>query len=372
MRTPRVEIDLDAITQNARVLVERFAALRLAVCGVTKATAGSPEVARALIAAGVASLGESRIENVERLRRAGVAASILLVRSPMVSEVERVVRSVDVSLNSELEVVRLLGESARRQRRTHGVVLMVELGDLREGMMPSDVHETVRQVLDVPGITLVGIGTNLACRSGVVPDASNMGELSALASAIEADFGVVLDIVSGGNSANLSWASVPGVDVGRVNHLRLGEAVLLGRDPVRGDPVNGLGTRAFTIVGEVIESKIKPVRARGTIGRTAFGRPGDGSVDAWRPWEPLAGPNARHQVVVALGRQDVDPDGLTLPDGFRLLGTSSDHLVLAALGRPPAVGEELRFGVDYSALLRAMGSRSVGVYHRAGTALPPT
>lgn len=365
MRCPRLEIRVAAVSHNARVLVERLGTLGIAVCGVTKATLGSPDVARALLDAGVSTLGDARLENVERLRGAGISAEIALLRSPMTSEIDRVVESVDVSLNSELDVVALLSASARGRRKRHGVVLMVELGDLREGVMPCDVLDAVERVIAMPGIELRGIGANLACRSGIVPDRSNMAELSVHANAIESEFAVDLDIVSGGNSANIAWALATGVDVGRVNHLRLGEAILLGREPLLRSPIDGLELDAFTVVGEVIESKTKPVHPRGAVGQAAFGEltavaspaTRTGGVDA------VADDRTCRQVIVAVGRQDIDPDGLVMPDGFRILGASSDHLVLEAQHSAPGVGDELRFGVNYSALLRAMTSGSVTPYY---------
>ncbi|HEX7459691.1 MAG TPA: alanine racemase, partial [Acidimicrobiales bacterium] len=154
MSAPRLEIDLDRIGHNTRALVRALGRRGIAVCGVTKATLGSPEVARAYLAAGVTSLGESRIENVEHLRQAGIDAPITLIRSPMLSQADRVVAGADVSLNSEVEVIERLSQSALRQGRRHGVVLMVELGDLREGIMPEALLDVVRTVLALPGIAL--------------------------------------------------------------------------------------------------------------------------------------------------------------------------------------------------------------------------
>ena len=346
MSAPRLEIRLDRIGHNARTLVQRLHPLGITVCGVTKATMGSPEVARELLAAGVTSLGESRVENIEHLRRAGITAPITLIRSPMISQSDRMVANAELSLNSELDVINQLSESAVRQRTVHGVVLMVELGDLREGIMPGDLHDTVREVLHFPGVVLRGIGTNLACQNGVIPDASNMAELSTLATSIEASFDLTLDIVSGGNSANLQWALEPGVDVGRINHLRLGESILLGRDPVNRSPLEGLHVDAISIVGEVIESKLKPSQPRGDRGQTAFG-PGI---------QPQGAQDRTHRVIVALGRQDLDVEGIVPPDGFEILGASSDHLVLESALAEPKVGSELRFMPNYSALMRSMTS----------------
>jgi len=346
---PRLEIDLEIIADNARTLTRRLAGRGIAVCGVTKATEASPEVARVLLAAGATSLGESRIHNVEHLRRNGFTGEILLVRSPMISEVERVVVSSDTSLNTEPEVIDRLAVAARRHDCVHGIILMVELGDLREGMMPTDLPSMVERVLGLRGLTLRGIGTNLACQNGIIPDASNMAELSMLTTSVEAEFGIDLDIVSGGNSANLSWALDPDTDTGRVNHLRLGESLLLGRESLARTVLPGLRSDAVTLVAEVIESKVKPRRPRGDVGQTAFGAAAPRAVSS----------GSVRRVIVALGRQDTDPDGLTPPDGFEVLGASSDHLVLAST-EPCVAGAELRFGLDYSALMRAMTSRQVG------------
>ncbi len=344
MTAPRLEIDLDKIHHNARSLVGRLAGRGIAVTGVTKATLGSPEVARTLLRAGVRSLGDARIENVERMRRAGVPASMTLIRSPMLSQVDRVVAHADVSFNTEIEVVDALAVAADAAGRTHAIVLMVELGDLREGIMPGDLADVVRAVLQRPAIDLAGIGTNLACQSGVSPDAGNMGELSSLAASLEAAFGLEIGVVSGGNSGNLDWA-LGGAAPGRVNDLRLGESILLGREPLHRRPIEGLHTDAIRLVAEIIESKRKPSQPRGEIARTAFGAVA---------LPPDRGTTTR--TIVAIGHQDVDPDGLTAPAGIAVLGASSDHLVLDGGPRPLAVGTEISFALDYGALVRAMTS----------------
>ncbi len=344
MTAPRLEVDLEKIHYNARTLVERLAVRGISVTGVTKATLGSPEIASVLLRAGVSALGDSRIENIEAMRRAGVPASMTLIRSPMLSQADRVVAHADASFNTELDVVSGLSSAAKRAGRTHGVVLMVELGDLREGIMPGELEATVRQVLRFPNIALEGIGANLACHSGVVPDVRNMAELSALADSIEATFVLVLGTVSGGNSASISWA-LGGADTGRINNLRLGESILLGREPLHRQPIEGLHTDAITLVAEVIESKVKPSQPWGEIAQNAFG-------------EKLAATNRGDisQTILAVGRQDTDPDGLQAPTGIEILGASSDHLVVGCGSRRLAVGTEVTFEVNYSALLRAMTS----------------
>lgn len=357
MSGPRLEVRLDRLAHNASTLVTLLGRRGVGVTAVTKATLGSPEVARVLLAAGATGLGESRIENVERLRAAGIAAPITLIRSPMPSQVARVVAAADVSLNTEVDVLVGLSAAATTLGRTHGVVLMVELGDLREGILPVALPGVVRRTLALPGIDLRGLGTNLACQHGIAPDAANMADLTDLVRILEADLGIALPVVSGGNSANLPWLLAPGSDVGRITDLRLGESILLGREPLHRTPIEGLHLDAFTLVGEVIEAGPKPSLGWGTVAQAAFG-----ATTA----SPDRGTTTR--VLVALGRQDVDPDGLVPPAGFTVLGASSDHLVLDAGVAAVAVGTELRFGLDYSALLRAATSPFVERRHLHGPA----
>ncbi|MDH5182830.1 MAG: alanine/ornithine racemase family PLP-dependent enzyme [Gammaproteobacteria bacterium] len=344
MSAPRLEIDLNKIYHNAHTLVERLKAKGISISGVTKAFLGMPEITSTLLQAGIHTLGDSRIENIEAMRNAAVKAPIMLIRSPMLSNVERVVRHADISLNTEMDVILKLSAAAQRMDRSHGIVLMVELGDLREGIMKEDLESVVAELLSLPNIELKGIGTNLACRSGVSPDTNNMAELSGLADSIETTFGITLDIVSGGNSANLTWA-LSDADPGRVNHLRLGEALLLGCEPLHRQAISGLYTDAFTLVAEVIESKTKPSQAWGTFAQSAF------------DLNPTIKANQGHisQTVLAIGHQDTDPAGLKPPSGVEILGASSDHLIVDS-GHNMPIGSEIRFQPNYSALVRAMTS----------------
>ncbi|MGB0113148.1 MAG: alanine/ornithine racemase family PLP-dependent enzyme [Ilumatobacteraceae bacterium] len=339
----RLDIDLDKIEDNARRLVERARARGISVTAVTKATLGDPEIARTLIRAGVVALGDSRIENIERMRHARVLAPTWLIRSPMPSQVDRIVRSGSTSVNTETDVLSALAVSARSVGRVHEVIVMVELGDLRDGVMPAQLHETVRHVLRHPSLHVQGIAANLACRNGIEPSMENMGELSDLADEIEQHFGFQLQTVSGGNSANVGWMTGAST-VGRVNNLRLGESILLGRDPLTRRAIADLHTDAITLVAEVIESKRKPTEPWGRRGQNAFAETNDldDRGDIW-------------QTILAVGQQDVAPDDLHAPTGVTMLSASSDHLVVET-PLQMAPGDEVRFEPGYAALLRSMTS----------------
>jgi predicted amino acid racemase len=357
--TPRIEIDLGKVEQNTRILVDRLASTGIRVTGITKAVLGSPGVGAAMLRGGVGGLGDSRVPNLARVAGLDPTPLRTLIRSPMLSQVARVVDVADVSLNTEAVVLAALDQAASQQKRMHAIVLMIELGDLREGIALDDAPEAVRAVLGHSSLQLVGLGANLACQNGVVPDDRNMGLLTGLADDIEALHGISLDVVSGGNSANLNWA-LHTHDVGRIDELRLGEAILIGVDPLYRTPIPGLHTDAFTLTAEIIEVAIKPAQPWGDRAQAAFGE------------APVrTGSRTVQQAILALGRQDVDPDGLQPPEGITILGMSSDHLMVDLGDHPVAVGDEINFGVAYGALVRAMTSPFVTKIEHLGRSVAP-
>lgn len=343
MIAPRLEIDLSKVEENARTLVDQLAKRDVQVTGVTKATLGSPDIARAMLRGGVKRLADSRVDNLEALKEAGIRAPMMLLRAPDPAWADRAVASAHVSLVSDMDVALALSAAAGRRGSDHGIMLMVELGDLREGVMLSNVLDMARVISRTRGLALAGIGTNLACRSGVIPGDDQMQELSGLASLISTRLGVGNLLVSGGNSANLGWALGRG-RIGSVNDLRLGESILLGTDSSTRAPIDGLHTDAFTLVGAVIESIEKPSSPWGAAGQSALGSPA-----AARERGTII------QTIVSLGEQDVHAAGLQPPAGITVLASSSDHLILETPTRLTA-GTEVRFGVDYESLLRAMTS----------------
>ena len=343
MSVPRIEIELDKLIHNARKLTALYGSKGIHITAVTKGVCGSLRIANALLNSGIRSFGDS-IANIQKMREGGIAAQFILIRSPMPSEVERVVEFADVSLNTEISVIRLLADQATKRGKTHRVILMIELGDLREGILPSDLEPLVKETIGMHGVKLEGVGTNLACFGGVRPTEANMRELSEIASSLQYKYGIDFEVVSGGNSANYQWF-VSTLDVGRVNHLRIGEAILLGCDTLTRERIPGLYTDAFTLVAEVIELKTKPSKPYGEIAQDAFGH-----VPVYEDKGNI------RRAILALGMQDVDISAIKSRVKVNVLGASSDHLILDVKGQGLEVGAEVRFDIGYSALLRAMMS----------------
>ncbi len=341
---PYLDINLKKLQSNAEQLVTMTRAKGIDITGITKCVLGNPKIAACLVAAGISSLGDSRLENIVRMKAANINALWVLIRTPSIGEAHDVVANVDVSFNSELLVIAELSKEALKQHTTHDIVLMVEMGDLREGVLPRDLAKTIEEILRMKGVQLTGLGTNLACMSGVKPSHDNMKSFSDLAKRYEQQYGLTFHILSGGNSANVKWLEEIG-SPSQINALRLGEAIFIGRETLSRTHIKGLHLNAITLVAEVIESKYKPSRPKGEIGQNAFGE------------TPSYEDNGNIlRSIVALGKQDVCVAGLTPLADIDIIGSSSDHIVLDATRSPLKVGDRVRFGLDYAALLSSMTS----------------
>ena len=340
---PRIEISLSQIRDNARLLSELYGQKGISLMGVSKAVLGDPAIVNAMMLGEVKFIADSRIENIQRMQAAGMSAQFVLLRTPF-SQAESVVKYTHISLNTEIETLRRLSHFAKEQNKHHQVIIMVELGDLREGVLPGDLSAFIKKTLALPHIKIVGIGCNLACYGGVKPDRTNMGELSELSARIEKEFQISLEIISGGNSANYEWYQ-SARDVGKINNLRIGESILLGCETVNREAIPGLHTGAFQLFAEVIEAKQKPSLPFGEICQDAFG-----NVNHFQD-------RGTHQrVIVALGRQDVQVTGLKPYSAMEIMGSSSDHIILDNQNNTVKVGDEVNFSLDYGSLLAAMTS----------------
>ncbi|HEY7322845.1 MAG TPA: alanine/ornithine racemase family PLP-dependent enzyme [Candidatus Binatia bacterium] len=350
MSHPYVTIDLEKIEHSARAIVNLCRNHGIAVVGVTKCTCGHPEIAKAMLRGGVVAIGESQLENIERLKRAAIDAPCMLLRLPSPSEVDEVVEWADVSLNSELSVLAGLSRAAQRRGQLHNVIIMVDLGDLREGLWPNEVLPFVREALQLPGIRIAGLGTNLACFGGVVPNEANTRRLVELGEAVERAFSLRLEWISGANSSGL-YLIAAGQMPPRINQARIGEAILLGRETTHRQPWPETFQDAFSLHAEILELKRKPSAPAGERGEDAFGH-----------FTRFENRGDIEHALVNIGREEVSIEGIVPQDPrLKILGASSSYLVLdmSAAAGVFRVGDELTFSLNYGALLTAMTSEHV-------------
>ncbi|QZY57032.1 ornithine racemase Orr [Crassaminicella profunda] len=345
---PRIEVNLSKIRHNTSVLKEVCDKKNIKLAGVTKVFCAIPKIAKAMVDGSIDMLADSRVENLKKLENIKIPK--MLLRLPMISQAEDVVKYADMSLNSELQTIESLSKEAIKQSKVHNIVLMVDLGDLREGVWRSDVIHTVKEILKFKGIKLIGMGTNLTCYGGVIPSNENLGLLSELAETIEKEFGITLEIISGGNSSSLYLLEKEEMPK-KINHLRLGEAIVLGRETAYGADIKDTYQDAFTFIAEIIELKEKPSVPIGEIGMDAFGNT-----------PTFVDKGIRKRAILAVGRQDVSIDNLIPMDkNMEILGASSDHLIVDVTDakKDLKVGDEIRFNVEYGALLQLITSEYI-------------
>ena len=340
---PRIEISLSQIRENTQILTDLYLGKGISLMGVTKAVLGEPAIAKAMIEGGAKFIADSRIENILKMKKAGISTPFVLLRT-LLSQAESIVENVDISLNTEIETIKKLSHHAKKQNKTHQIIIMVELGDLREGVMLYDLSQFVKETLPLPNIKIIGLGCNLACYGGIKPDDKNMNELTEMVHALEKEFQIDLKIISGGNSANYEWFK-SSQNVGRINNLRVGESILLGRETLGRKAIPGLHNCAFQLIAEIIESKKKPSLPFGELCQAAFGNVPN-FIDR----------SVRQRVIIALGKQDTPFSGLKSNDNLRIIGSSSDHIILDGENHNLEVGDEIKFSLDYNGLLAAMTS----------------
>lgn len=350
---PRLDIYLDKIKKNAKYINNLCVNQGIGVVGITKGCSAIPKVARAMADGGIKILGDSRIENIKRLKEAGIKTEMMLVRIPMFSEVEKVIEWSDISLNSEIEVIKRLSESAQRRNIVHKIILMVDMGDLREGVMPKDAVKTVEKIGSLSGVKLIGIGVNFCCASGIMPTAKNLSKLVKLAEEIENKFQINLEIISGG-STNVLKLIEDNILPQKINQLRIGVGILLGQDDVRLRNLAGTYQDTFILTGEVVELKIKPSMPKGEIGRDAFG-----AIPSFKDL------GLRKRAILALGKQDIRLSSIIpLKEGLKIITASSDHVIVDVTDfkEDIKVGSEIQFKLNYPALLATTTSKYINKY----------
>jgi predicted amino acid racemase len=346
--SPRLVIYQKRITSNARAILAQAKEQSVHLAAVVKGASAHPAVVHALMEAGIDMLADSRLINIQRIRNAGFKGDVLLMRPASLTESPQVVLNADFSLVSNLKTAQSLSEAAANARLTHNIIVMVEAGDLREGIYPpADALTLARQIHDLPNLRLAGLGANFACNAGVLPDTKNTASLVDLSQSIEKALKIRLAYVSTGNSSGLPLLRSCALPKG-VNHYRVGESILLGSNAVDGTPWPGTRQDAFIFVAEVIEAYKKPSLPWGETAGNAFGERTE-YIDRGH----------RTRAIVNAGRQDIEHTSLT-PENpcMQIINSSSDHMILDVedCASKPKVGDEISFRLGYPALLRATTS----------------
>ena len=227
---PCFTCDLDKLSENLAALIERCHDSLIEVAGVVKGVSALPEIVRVYEESGVKFIATSRVDQLRAIRSYGfVTKPLMLIRIPMLSELPDVVELCDISLQSDITVLRALNEEAKKQGKVHEVILMMDLGDLREGFWNEEdaIDAALEIERELKNLRLAGVGVNLSCYGSVTPNKRNMQGLVSLASDIEREIGRKLDYISGGASTS-AYMAMNGTMPYRINLLRLGDIGLRG------------------------------------------------------------------------------------------------------------------------------------------------
>ena len=352
MKFPKLRVFLSKIEYNVRKLQEICGREKIEIVGVTKGCSAITEVAKIMVKNGIKILGDSRVENIKRLRKNKIAAEYMLLRIPMLSELQGVIDYCDISLNSEIETILALEEISKKSNKIHKIIIMFDLGDLREGFILEDIDRISRNMYNLQKIKIIGVGTNLGCYGGVLYTPEKMGKLIDIRRQLESRLNQEITIISGGSTASLSLIEKNTMPQ-EINQLRIGEAILLGQDVTGNRKIPYLLKDTFILQAEIIEKKSKGTIPQGIIGRDAFGN-----------IPKFIDKGVRERSILAIGKQDCQIDNLEpLDKRVKILGASSDHLIVDTedTQKNYRLGEFIEFQMGYSALMSLTTSRYVNI-----------
>lgn len=346
---PRLTINLKKLRHNANALCAMAQERGIAeLAFVTKVFCADEKMVRVLQDTPCRYLADSRIENLARYPESDKLR--ILLRLPMISQAEEVVRYSDISFNSELATLQALSKAAQKQGKQHKVVLMIDLGDLREGIFfrnTEQILQTAKEVEEDPNLVLYGAAFNVTCYGSVLPTQENVGQFLSLVTQIESAVGHRLAFVSGGNSSSVPLLLQQEHNFDRIDNLRLGESLVLGRETAYGQDLQNMHQDAVVLEAELVEVQQKPSYPIGEIGVNAFGEHAE-----------YTDIGVRRRAIAAIGRQDMDCDGLIpLNPGVSVVGASSDHLILDITDSENLQpGSVVRFALNYGGVLRGFTS----------------
>lgn len=352
----RLTIDIEALHHNIRVVNGWLEGHGASWSLVTKVLCGHSETLKALQMLGVSSMADSRLANIRSIERVHPDFEALYLRLPHLGAIPDIIELSDASLNSEIEVIEALNAEAKRQGKIHRIIIMIEMGDLREGVMPGRLVNFYREIFELEHIEVLGIGANIGCLTGAIPTVDQLNELVLYRELLELKFERKLPLISAGTSATVPLL-LEGKVPKQVNHFRVGEAVYLGTDLINGGTIKGLRNDAFTLEADVVEIQEKSLVPMGETGDLApFG--GGGSEED----EDMTPGRRGYRAVLTMGALDAEISGLTPvnPD-HSIAGASSDVMVVN-VGEDPGdlrIGGTVKFRPNYAALLRIMAGKYV-------------
>lgn len=348
-----ITLDSKKLKANFQYLDRLFTKHNIQWTVVSKILSGNKDYLSVLLKMGIKQISDSRVSNLKTIKSIDPSIETIYIKPPAKRAIPSVVRYADISMNTEIGTIQLLSEEAARQNKVHKIIIMIELGELREGVMGEDFIDFYEKVFKLKNISIVGIGTNLSCLYGVLPNQDKLIQLSLYEQLIEAKFNKQIPFVSGGSSVTIPLIFQKLLPSG-INHFRVGETLFLGTDVYNNKPLRRLNTDVFRLYSEIIELGEKPVVPTGEMGTNVDGL-------SYNFEEKLIGETS-YRAIIDLGLLDVDEKHIEpVDEDLHFVGASSDMIVIDLMDNKKnyKVGDLLEFKMDYMGVLRIINSKYV-------------
>ena len=339
------------LQENYNYLDQLFKERNISWGVVSKLLCGNVIYLEELIKLGVTEIHDSRISNLKKIKKLNPKIQTVYIKPPSKRNIEKIVKYADISFNTEIYTIQLLSEEAKRQNKTHGIIIMIEMGDLREGVLGEELLSFYEQVFSLPNVEIRGIGTNLNCLSGVMPTQDKLIQLSLYKQLIEAKFNVIIPWVSGGTSVAVPLL-LKNARPMAVNHFRIGEALFFAKNLFTGETFENMHNDVFKLYAEIIEITEKPNNPIGELGENVAGNTYeiDENVD-------LSATSLR--AILDFGLLDMQPQYLSATDeSITIIDSSSDMTVIDISNSKNKynIGDLVSFDLQYMGALYLLNS----------------
>jgi len=348
-----IELDRKKLEQNFNYLDKLFKKHGIKFSVVTKMLSGNRQYINELLKLNIDQVCDSRVSNLKTIKTIRPDIETIYIKPPAKQSIRSVVQFADISVNTESQTIQLLSEEAQRQNKTHKIIIMIELGELREGIMGEDFMSFYEKVFKLDNIEVIGIGTNLTCLYGVLPNHDKLVQLCLYEQLVEAKFGRQIPYVSGGSSVTIPLIFEKLLPKG-INHFRVGETLFLGTDLYNNTTIKKMHSDVFKLFAEIIEITEKPLVPIGEMGQNVEGNTFEFDDDKKG--------KLSFRAIVDIGLLDVEEGQIELVDkDIEMVGASSDMFVIDLVDNKKnyKVGDLLEFKMDYMGVLRTINSRYI-------------
>ncbi len=356
-----VTLDIKKLKSNFDYLNAFFKKNSIEWSVVSKILSGNKIFLTELLKFHINQICDSRVSNLKMIKSINPKIETIYIRPPAKRSISSIVKYADVSMNTEFETIKMLSDEAKKQNKTHKIIIMIELGELREGVMGENFMAFYKSVFKLKNIQVVGIGTNLTCLYGVLPNHDKLIQLSLYEQLIEAKFNRQIEYVSGGSSVTIPLIFKNLLPKG-INHFRVGETLFLGTDVYNNRTFKKMNSDVFRLYSEIIELTEKPIVPNGELGTNVEGE--DFEFDQINIGE------TSNRAIIDIGLLDVDVNHLKLINKtLEIAGASSDMIVidLKENKKKYKVGDLVEFKLDYMGTLRIMNSKYIEKRVKNGT-----